>query len=40
MNIYYARLALLDVQLEAEAQVRKLEEALRLERDRQCPLLC
>ena len=40
MNSYHGRLTLLDAQLEAEAQVRKLEEGLRLEKDRQCPLLC
>lgn len=40
MNSYHGRPTLLDAQLEAEAQVRKLEEGLRLEKDRQCPLLC
>lgn len=40
MNSYHDRLAWLDAQLEAEAQVRKLEEGLRLEKDRQGPLLC
>lgn len=29
-----------DAQLEAEAQVRKLEEELRIEQDVQCPRLC
>ena len=33
MNSYHGRLALLDAQLEAEAQVRKLEEGLRLEKE-------
>lgn len=40
MNSYHDRLAWLDAQLEAEAQGRKLEEGLRLEKDRQGPLLC
>ena len=40
MNRYHDRLAWFDAQLEAEAQVRKSEEGLRLEKDRQGPLLC